>query len=123
MVNNKKILVVEDNELNQKLFTDLLEAHDYSVIQTKDGREAVALAGEERPEVIIMDIQLPNISGIEVIKLLKSNKDTKSIPILAVTAFAMQDDEEQILASGCEAYMSKPISIVEFVEKIKEILK
>ena len=123
MVNNKKILVVEDNELNQKLFTDLLEAHDYSVIQTKDGREAVALAGEERPEVIIMDIQLPNISGIEVIKLLKSNKDTKSIPISAVTAFAMQDDEEQILASGCEAYMSKPISIVEFVEKIKEILK
>jgi len=123
MVNNKKILVVEDNELNQKLFTDLLEAHNYEVIQTKDGREAVALAGKERPEVIIMDIQLPNISGIEVIKLLKADKNTKDIPILAVTAFAMQDDEEQILASGCEAYMSKPISIVEFIEKINQILK
>jgi two-component system cell cycle response regulator DivK len=119
----KKILIVEDNELNMKLFHDLLEAHGISTIQTRDGRVAVDLAREHRPDLIIMDIQLPEISGLEVTKLLKEDAELKSIPVVAVTAFAMKGDEQKIREGGCEDYISKPISVTRFIEVIKSHLE
>lgn len=118
----KRILIVEDNELNLKLFRDLLEAHDYETYETKDGHEAVALTKSKRPDLILMDIQLPEISGLDITKRIKSDREISDIPIIAVTAFAMKDDEEKILRAGCEAYISKPISIVHFLETIRRFL-
>ncbi len=118
----KKILVVEDNELNLKLFQDLLEAHNWQVISTKDGREGFALANTEKPDLILMDIQLRGISGLDIIRKIKSEKTTRSIPVIAVTAYAMKDDEEKILQSGCEAYIAKPISIGHFIEVVNRFL-
>lgn len=115
---SKTILIVEDNELNMKLFNDLLEAHGYGVIQTRDGLSALELARENRPDLILMDIQLPEVSGIEVTKWLKEDDDLRHIPVIAVTAFAMKGDEEKIREGGCEAYISKPISVVSFLETI-----
>ena len=107
----KIVLIVEDNDLNMKLFHDLLEAHGYGTLQTKDGMEAMKLAREHRPDLILMDIQLPEISGLEVTKWLKEDPDLRDIPIIAVTAFAMKGDEEKIRQGGCEAYIAKPISV------------
>lgn len=118
----KKILIVEDNDLNLKLFRDLLAAHGYDTIETKDGVEAIALTISEHPDLILMDIQLPEISGLDVTRRLKSDVATSEIPIIAVTAFAMKDDEEKILAAGCEAYISKPISIVPFLNTVRRFL-
>lgn len=118
----KKILVVEDNDLNSKLFQDLLEAHHMQVVCTKDGLESFALACREKPDLILMDIQLRGISGLDIIKKLKSEPETKAIPIIAVTAYAMKDDEEKILQSGCEAYIAKPISIGPFLEVVNRFL-
>lgn len=118
----KKILIVEDNELNLKLFRDLLEAHNYETFETKDGSEAVALAKNVKPDLILMDIQLPEISGLDVTRRLKSDESVASIPIVAVTAFAMKDDEEKILEAGCEAYISKPISIMSFLNTVRRFL-
>lgn len=118
----KRILVVEDNELNLKLFKDLLESHRYQVVDTRDGLEAFDLAKRSKPDLILMDIQLHGISGFDVIKQLKKDSDMKDIPIVAVTAFAMKDDEERILQSGCQAYISKPISIGPFLETIRTFL-
>ncbi len=115
----KKILIVEDNELNMKLFSDLLEAHDYETIQTRDGMTALDLAREHSPDLILMDIQLPEVSGLEVTKWLKEDEDLKSIPVVAVTAFAMKGDEEKIRQGGCEAYIAKPISVGRFLETVK----
>ncbi|HEY8009108.1 MAG TPA: response regulator [Methylocella sp.] len=119
----KSILIVEDNELNMKLFNDLLEAHGYKTIQTRSGLEAVALARQHRPDLILMDIQLPEISGLEVTQKLKNDGDLRHIPVIAITAFAMKGDEEKILQGGCEAYLSKPISIVKFLETVRNHLK
>ncbi|MEZ5691011.1 MAG: response regulator [Rickettsiales bacterium] len=118
----KKILIVEDNELNLKLFRDLLTAHNYKIIETKDGMEAISLARSESPDLILMDIQLPEISGLDITRRLKSDESVAGIPIVAVTAFAMKDDEEKILAAGCEAYVSKPISIVPFLNTVRRFL-
>ncbi len=118
----KKILIVEDNELNMKLFHDLLEVHGYTTLQTKDGREALQLAREHRPDLILMDIQLPEVSGLEVTKWIKADDDLKSIPVIAVTAFAMKGDEEKIRSGGCEAYIAKPISVNSFLETIQTVL-
>ena len=118
----KKILIVEDNDLNLKLFKDLLDAHKYETVETSDGNEAQPMAEKEKPDLIIMDIQLPNISGIDIIRNLKADKKLKAIPIVAVTAFAMQEDDERILEAGCEAYLAKPISIDEFVDVINKFL-
>ena len=107
----KTVLIVEDNDLNMKLFNDLLEAHGYGTLQTKDGLEAMKLARQHRPDLILMDIQLPEISGLEVTKWLKEDPDLSSIPVIAVTAFAMKGDEEKIRQGGCEAYIAKPISV------------
>jgi two-component system cell cycle response regulator DivK len=117
---SKTVLVVEDNELNMKLFNDLLEANHYTVVQTKDGMKALDLARQHQPNLIIMDIQLPEVSGLEVAKWLKEDDELKHIPIVAVTAFAMKGDEERILSGGCEAYLSKPISVSKFLETIKK---
>lgn len=113
------ILVVEDNDLNSKLFRDILVTQDYEVLETKDGDVAVQLAIKHRPAAIIMDIQLKGVSGFDIIKQMKANPDIKHIPIIAVTAFAMKDDKKRILASGCDAYVPKPISISPFLEVIK----
>jgi two-component system cell cycle response regulator DivK len=118
----KRILIVEDNDLNLKLFRDLLTAHGYETIETKEGLEAITLTRSERPDLILMDIQLPEISGLDVTRKLKSEDAISSIPIIAVTAFAMKDDEEKILAAGCEAYISKPISIVPFLNTVRKFL-
>jgi len=118
----KTVLIVEDNDLNMKLFHDLLEAHGYATLQTKDGLEAVRLAREHRPDLILMDIQLPEISGLEVTKWLKEDPDLSAIPVIAVTAFAMKGDEEKIRQGGCEAYIAKPISITTFIETVDRYL-
>ncbi|WP_029076606.1 response regulator [Kaistia adipata] len=115
----KTVLVVEDNELNMKLFHDLLEAHGYNIIQTRNGLEALDLARAHRPDLILMDIQLPEVSGLEVTKWIKEDEELRAIPIIAVTAFAMKGDEERIRQGGCEAYLSKPISIGKFIETVK----
>ena len=118
----KTVLIVEDNDLNMKLFHDLLEAHGYATIQTKDGMEAMKLAREHRPDLILMDIQLPEISGLEVTKWLKEDPELRRIPVVAVTAFAMKGDEEKIRQGGCEAYIAKPISVVKFLETVRSYL-
>jgi len=119
----KSILIVEDNDLNMKLFHDLLDAHGYRTIQTKDGMEALKLAREHRPDLILMDIQLPEVSGLEVTRWIREDNDLKAIPIIAVTAFAMKGDEEKIREGGCEAYIAKPISISKFLETIESFLR
>jgi two-component system cell cycle response regulator DivK len=113
------VLIVEDNELNMKLFNDLLEAHGYATIQTKSGVEAVELARRYRPNLILMDIQLPEVSGLEVTQWLKDDDELRTIPIVAITAFAMKGDEEKIRQGGCEAYLSKPISVAKFLETVR----
>ena len=118
----KTILIVEDNELNMKLFHDLLDAHGYKTIQTRDGLEALDLARKHVPDLILMDIQLPEVSGLEVTKWLKEDDRLKRIPVIAVTAFAMKGDEEKIRQGGCEAYISKPISVMHFLETIRRFL-
>jgi len=118
----KTVLIVEDNELNMKLFHDLLDAHGYKILQTKDGMEALDLAREHHPDLILMDIQLPEVSGLEVTKWLKEDDSLRSIPVVAVTAFAMKGDEERIREGGCEAYLSKPISVGKFIETVRHFL-
>lgn len=118
----KTILIVEDNDLNMKLFNDLLQAHGYDTIQTMDGREAIRLAQEHHPDLILMDIQLPEISGLEVTKMLKADDELKDIPVIAVTAFAMKGDEEKIREGGCEGYIAKPISVPAFLETVAKFL-
>lgn len=118
----KTVLIVEDNELNMKLFHDLLEAHGYLILQTRDGMDALRLAREHRPNLILMDIQLPEVSGLEVTKWIKEDDDLKSIPIIAVTAFAMKGDEEKIREGGCEAYIAKPISVAGFLETVNKYI-
>jgi len=118
----KTVLIVEDNDLNMKLFNDLLEAHGYSTLQTKDGVEALRLARQHRPDLILMDIQLPEISGLEVTKWLKEDDSLRAIPVIAVTAFAMKGDEEKIRDGGCEAYIAKPISVAGFLRTVERFL-
>jgi len=118
----KTILIVEDNELNMKLFRDVLEAQGYDTLQANDGREAFRLIQENHPDLVLMDIQLPEISGLEVIRWIKEDEDLKSVPVIAVTAFAMKGDEEKILKGGCEAYVAKPISVNEFIDTVARTL-
>lgn len=117
----KTVLVVEDDDLNMILFHDLLEAHGYKILQTKDGLEALRLAREHCPDLIVMDIQLPQISGLDLIKWLKEDELLKAIPVVAVTAYAMKGDEERIRQSGCTAYIAKPISVANFLETVQRL--
>ena len=119
---SKKVLIVEDNELNMKLFHDLLDSQGYETLQTREGLQALALARAHHPDLILMDIQLPEISGLEVTKWLKDDEELSHIPVIAVTAFAMKGDEERIRQGGCEAYISKPISVMHFLETIRQHL-
>lgn len=119
----KTVLIVEDNELNMKLFHDLLDAHGYKTLQTKDGMEALEIARNHRPDLILMDIQLPEVSGLEVTKWLKEDDELAGIPVIAVTAFAMKGDEEKIREGGCEAYIAKPISVGQFLETVRRFLE
>jgi two-component system cell cycle response regulator DivK len=118
----KTVMIVEDNELNMKLFNDLLESRGYNIIQTRNGMEALGLARAHHPDLILMDIQLPEVSGLVVTKWLKEDDDLASIPVIAVTAFAMKGDEERILQGGCEGYISKPISVPHFLETIQRYI-
>ena len=119
----KTVLIVEDNELNMKLFHDLLEAQGYETLQTREGLSALTLARQHMPDLILMDIQLPEISGLEVTKWLKDDEALAHIPVIAVTAFAMKGDEERIRAGGCAAYIAKPISVGHFLEVVKTYLE
>lgn len=119
----KLVLIVEDNELNMKLFNDLLEAHGYRTLQTRDGMEALRLARIHRPDLILMDIQLPEVSGLEVTKWIKEDDGLRTIPVIAVTAFAMKGDEEKIREGGCEDYIAKPISVARFIETVQRYLR
>ncbi|MBU0800963.1 MAG: response regulator [Alphaproteobacteria bacterium] len=118
----KTVLVVEDNELNMKLFHDLLEAHGIQTVQTRNGHDVLEIARREKPDLILMDIQLPEVSGLDVTRWLKDDAELKHIPVIAVTAFAMKGDEQKIREGGCEDYISKPISVTHFMEVIGKYL-
>jgi two-component system, cell cycle response regulator DivK len=115
----KTVMIVEDNELNMRLFRDLLNAFGYRTVETRDGYDAPDLARSERPDLILMDIQLPGVSGLDVTRWLKADNDTAAIPIVAVTAFAMRGDEERIREGGCEGYLSKPISVSGLIDTVR----
>jgi two-component system cell cycle response regulator DivK len=118
----KRVLIVEDNELNMKLFHDLLEAYGYSTLQTRNGMEAMELVRTHRPDLVLMDIQLPEVSGLDVTRWIKQDDELKAIPVIAITAFAMKGDEEKIREGGCEDYIAKPISVAKFLEVVKRYL-
>jgi len=122
-VMSKKVLIVEDNELNMKLFRDLLEAHGYDTVQTSEGLKALDMAREHKPDLILMDIQLPEVSGLDVTKWIKNDAELSSIPVVAVTAFAMKGDEERIREGGCEGYLSKPITVASFIQTVRDFLE
>jgi len=119
----KTILIVEDNELNMKLFRDLLKAHDLATLETRDGMEALEIAWAHKPDLILMDIQLPGVSGLEVTRQIKADDNIKSIPVVAVTAFAMKGDEDRIREGGCEAYIAKPIRIEELISTVRRFVE
>ena len=116
------ILVVEDNELNMKLFHDLLKAHGYNILRTREGMEALKLARQHKPDLILMDIRLPDVSGLEVTKWIKESDALKAIPIIAVTSFAMKGDEEKFREGGFDAYVAKPIFATDFLNTVKQLL-
>jgi two-component system cell cycle response regulator DivK len=118
----KRVLVVEDNELNLKLFCDLLRAHEFETEPVRDGREAVERARAFVPNLIVMDIQLPYVSGYDLILQIKADENLGKIPIMAVTAYAGREDEDRIRAAGADAYVSKPISVARFVEEVNALL-
>jgi two-component system cell cycle response regulator DivK len=116
------VLVVEDNELNLKLFCDLLRAHDYAAEPVRDGREAVARAKSFEPDLVVMDIQLPYVSGLELIGQMKRDPKLRDVPVMAVTAYAGRDDEDRIRSAGANAYVSKPISVMRFIEEVRALM-
>ncbi|MGQ0559269.1 MAG: response regulator [Sphingosinicella sp.] len=120
---SQKILVVEDNALNLKLFCDLLRAHGYDVEPVGDGRQALARARTFGPDLIVMDIQLPHVSGLELIEQMKHDGELRATPILAVTAYAARGDEERIRDAGAEGYVSKPISVARFIDAVAHLLR
>ena len=117
----KKVLVVEDNELNLRLFCDLLTAHGYQAEPVRDGREALARAHAVVPDLIVMDIQLPHVTGLELIRAIKDDAALGHIPVMAVTAYAAKGDEELIRDAGAEAYVSKPVTVARFVEAVERL--
>ncbi|MFC1650181.1 response regulator [Candidatus Latescibacterota bacterium] len=117
------ILVVEDNEKNMRLIGDLLGASGYTILKAVNGREGVEMAKEKKPDLILMDIQMPVMDGLEATKLLKSDESVKHIPVIALTSYAMKGDEERMLGAGFDGYMSKPFNVAEFLKKVVEYLK
>ena len=122
IVKSKTVLIAEDNELNMKLFKDLLEMKDMQVVCVDDGQKVFDAVLEHRPNLILMDIRLNNISGLDIVQQIRSCKDTRHIPIIALTAFAMKADKEKILHSGCDGYMAKPIFIDTFFQEIERFI-
>ena len=118
----KRILIVEDNELNMKLLRDVLEAQGYATITTAEGAASLVLARENRPDLILMDLQLPDISGFDAVRQLKDHEETRPIPVVAVTAFAMVGDERKALTSGCDAYLAKPILLRDFLDLVEKFI-
>lgn len=114
----KKVLIVEDNALNLKLLNDLLAYHGYLILTTGRGEEALELARQHRPDLILMDIQLPDITGMEATRRLKGDEQTRRIPVIALTAFAMGGDRAMILESGCDDYVAKPLNVLEFLNLV-----
>ena len=123
MSDGQSILIVEDNESNIKLFRDLLAAHGYVTSETNDGAEALDLMRQHRPDLVLMDIQLPNVSGLEIIKSIKADAELKSIPVVALSAFATTWDAETMREVGCEACLTKPITITSFIEAVDTALR
>ena len=117
------ILVVEDNAMNRRLFTDLLKTLKHTILEAEDGPTALQMIEEQQPDLVLMDIQLPGMSGLETTKKIRENTKIKQPKIVAVSAFAMKQDAEKVLESGCDDYISKPISIALFLQKVTEILK
>ena len=117
-----KILVVEDNALNIKLFCDLLAAHGHQPEAVLDSRLALDSARTFEPDLVITDIQLPHVTGLELMEMIRKDEDLHDVPIMAVTAYSAQGDEERIRAAGAQAYVSKPISVVRFAETVEELL-
>ncbi len=118
----KRILVVEDNEKNMYLISFLLESSNYEVIKAVRGEEGVKAAIKEKPDLILMDIQLPDIDGLEATKRIRKSKPGKEIPIIAVTSYAMSGDREKLIKGGCTGYIEKPINIETFLSEIKKYL-
>ena len=116
------ILIVEDNPLNMKLFSAMIAAQGYEVLQARDGHQGLAMAQRRHPDLIIMDVQLPGMSGLEVAQDLKADDDTSDIRIIATTAYALSDDETKIIESACDGYMAKPIAITEFLDLIDSLM-
>lgn len=120
---SKTVLIVEDDKLSMKLEVDLLQMSGYDTVQSVEGKDAISLAREHRPDLIIMDIQLPEVSGIEHVKALKADDELKDIPVLAVTAFALKGDEETMMDAGCDGYIAKPISARHFLGTVEKLIK
>jgi two-component system, cell cycle response regulator DivK len=118
----KRILVVEDNDLNRKLFCELLKASGFAVEPVADGRDALERARQFVPNLVIMDIQLPNVSGLELIERIKADKDLRTTPVLAVTAYSGKGDEERIRDAGADSYLAKPVSIAPFVAAVRALI-
>ena len=115
---SKTILIVEDDELNMKLLNDILQKQGYKIAKSTDGSDAVDLTRSEHPDLILLDIQLPGRSGLDIVRTLKADDDLKTIPVVAVTSYALKGDREKILGFGCDGYISKPISINGFLETV-----
>ena len=118
----KRIMVVEDNDLNRRLFCDVLKANGFDVEPVADGDKVLKTARDASPDLIIMDIQLPGVSGVDLITQAKQDQKLCDIPVLAVTAFAAQGDEERIRSAGAAGYLAKPVSIMPFMNAVKELL-
>jgi two-component system cell cycle response regulator DivK len=114
---------VEDHQLNMKLFCDLLQTRGYNILHARDGAEGLALTRRCRPDLILMDLRLPDFSGLEIAKWIKADDDLSSIPVVAVTAFAMMGDEDKTRKAGCEGYIAKPISIRNFLDTVERFMK
>ena len=118
----KVVLIVEDDANSRKLIRDLLQVSGHTTLEATDGKQGVALAKEKRPDLILMDIQLPVMDGLEATRILKADNETREIPIVALTAYAMEGDEERMLQAGCDGYLPKPIDVQEFLKKVSEYL-
>lgn len=116
------VLIVEDDFLNMMFYNDILEAHGYNTIQAVDGAQVLAIAREQKPDLILMDMQLPGASGMEVTRTLKDDSEAHSIPVVALTALAMRGDEERVRAAGCDGYMAKPVGVVGFIETVRQYI-
>ncbi|WP_457552463.1 response regulator [Desulfobacula sp.] len=119
---SKLIQIVEDDPKSLKLIRDLLRVSGYTTIEATNGRQGVELASAQKPDLIFMDIQMPVMDGLEATKILKAGKETRDIPIVALTAYAMKEDEAKVLLAGCDGYMTKPINIKKFLKKTEDYL-